>query len=471
MSEPTRTHQEIYDRLREVGREAFILEEMIRYGFWSKEGEIPNDPADEIRRKGQIREELRQLREQSRKIQNEKALRKQLLKERLEASRQKQAENKAKREQARQDRANAWQERKQREIIYLGAGVSQGLNQTDSNLERLQSYNLPNFSDIESLAAAMGITVGELRFLAFDRKIAQQSHYIRFKIPKKTGGDRIISAPMPRLKQAQFWILRNILDLIEPHSQAHGFRRDRSILTNAQPHVGADVIINRDLKDFFPTISYQRVKGLFRSFGYSEAIATIFALLCTEADTETVELDGQTYYIAQGARHLPQGSPASPAISNLICRRLDRRLEQIASDLGFVYTRYADDLTFSASGDKLKGICNILRRSQSIVTHEGFTIHPDKTRILRRKTTQLEVTGIVVNEFPNIDRQTLKRFRATLHHIEQDGLKGKQWGNSPNLLLSIQGFANFVTMVNPQKGAAFQEQIKRIKAKWLNSSN
>ena len=101
---------------------------------------------------------------------------------------------------------------------------------------------------------------------------------------------------------------------------------------------------------------------------------------------------------------------------------------------------------------------------KNIVEHEGFHVHPDKTRVLRNSRQQ-EVTGIVVNEKLNVDRKTLKRFRATLHHIEQDGLSGKKWGHSSDLMGAIEGFANYVYMVNPDKGSQFLDQIKRIKQK------
>ncbi|MGB3693129.1 MAG: reverse transcriptase family protein [Spirulinaceae cyanobacterium] len=466
MTEQPRNRQELYDLVRARGKQEFILEEMTRLGFWPEEGEIPQDPADEIRRTGEIRRELELLRQESSRLHNEKALRKEALKQRLAESRRKQAETKARRERERQERAEAWQQRQEQDIVYLGEGVSGGLNHTNCDEERLQSRDLPLLGTAQEIAQAMEISIGQLRFLAFNRKTATISHYIRFKIPKKTGGERLISAPLPKLKQAQHWLLSNILAKIAINDAAHGFRRDRSIVTNAQPHVGADIVINFDLKDFFPSISYKRVKGLFRSFGYSEAAATIFALLSTEAALETVQLDNQTYYVALGERHLPQGSPASPAISNLLCRRLDKRLTTAAAELGFTYTRYADDLTFSASGDHLRYVCNLLRRTESIVSHEGFTINPEKTRILRRKSSQLEVTGVVVNEFLNLDRKTLKRFRATLYQIEKDGLTGKTWGNSNDLLAAIQGFSNFVDMVNSVKGSQFQAQVKRIKEKW-----
>jgi retron-type reverse transcriptase len=225
------------------------------------------------------------------------------------------------------------------------------------------------------------------------------------------------------------------------------------------------MVVNFDLQDFFPSISYKRVKGLFRSFGYSEAAATILGLLCTEPDVETVELDGQRYYVAQSDRHLPQGAPTSPMISNLLFRRCDRRLAGLADALGFTYTRYADDLTFSGSGDCVRQVCNLLKRTEAIIRHEGFALHPDKTRVLRNSQQQ-EVTGIVVNRKPNVDRETLKRFRALLFQIEKDGLEGKHWKHTSNLLTSIHGFASFVAMVNPEKGAQFLEQVKRIRAKY-----
>lgn len=467
MSDQPRTRQELYERIRTMGREAFILEEMIRYGFWPAEGTLPEDPADEIRREREIRQELERLRQESRLLYNEKELRKQALKQRLAESRRKQQETKERHERERLERQQAWQQRQQQDIVYLGEEVSGGLGKTEGNLERLQSYGLPVYQTAAAISAAMGISIGQLRFLAFNRKTSKVCHYVRFTIPKKTGGERLISAPMPRLKQAQSWIYRNILEKVELHEAAHGFRRDRSILTNAQPHLEADVIINFDLKDFFPSISYKRVKGLFHSFGYSEAAATIFALICTEANLVTVELDGVNYYVATTERFLPQGSPASPAISNLLCRRLDRRLSQVAQDLGFTYTRYADDLTFSASEPYLKGICNILRRTESIVVHEGFTINPEKTRILRKKSSQLDVTGIVVNgDRPSLDRKTLKRFRATLHQIEQAGPTGQHWGKSHNVMSAIAGYANYVATVLPEKGAKFQAQVQRIQQKW-----
>lgn len=464
-TERPKTREELYERIRQTSKTEFILDDMIRLGFWPERGVMPQDPAEEVHRRGELKRELQQLREENRHLYNEQALLKEVRKRRLAESRRKRQETKERRERARAERAAAWSARQEREIVFLGAAVSGGLNYTECDAARLQTYGLPPLSDAAGIADALGIKVNELRFLSFDRKTSNVSHYVRFQVPKKSGGVRLISAPMPRLKAVQHWILQNILEKVATHDSAHGFRAGRSIVTNAHPHVGAETIVNLDLKDFFPTITYKRVKGLYRSFGYSEAAATILGLLCTEPTTEEVELDGRKYFVATSARHLPQGAPTSPAITNALCRRLDRRLLKMADELGFTYTRYADDLTFSASGESLRNLSGLLARVKAIVAHEGFTVHPEKTRVLRRSRQQ-EVTGIVVNSKANVSRQELRRFRATLYQIEKDGPSGKSWGHSQDVIASIQGFANFVYMVNPEKGAELQQRVRSIIEKY-----
>ncbi|BBD58103.1 RNA-directed DNA polymerase [Nostoc sp. HK-01] len=338
-------------------------------------------------------------------------------------------------------------------------------NHNQNNIEQLKKYNLDVYNNAEQIAASIEISIARLHFLAFNSQTSHISHYIHFKTAKKIAGTRIISAPLPDLKRAQYWILHNILQKIAIHNAAHGFCGDRSIITNATPHIGAEVIINIDLQDFFSAITYPRVKGLFQSFGYSSYVATIFGLLCTAPVVEERNVDGEINFVELKQRHLPQGSPASPAITNIICRSLDERLSAIATQFGFTYTRYVDDLTFSASGEQIKHTSSFIKQAQSIISDEGFAINPDKTRILRNSQQQ-KVTGIIVNQKINISRKKLKSFRATLHQIENEGLEGKYWGKSSNLVASITGFANFVAMVNPEKGAEFQQQIQRIQKKY-----
>lgn len=463
--EQAKTRQELYEQIREQGgKDIFVLEEMIRLGFWKGSSGLPNDPSDEIRRSAELQAELNKLRQQNRDLHNEEKLIKELRKKRLAESRQKQKETKERRERERVERAENWKLKKEKEIVFLGENVSGGLNNLESNFERLKQNNLPVFNTIEDLSKAMNLSVGKIRFLAFDRKTSETDHYIHFKLAKKTGGFRKISAPKPELKAAQIWILENILNKVETHEAAHGFLTGKNIVSNAQIHVGAKTIINFDLENFFPSITYKRVKGVFASLGFSEAVATVFALICTAPETEEIEIDDKTYFVGLGERHLPQGSPASPAISNIIARRLDKSLTKIAETLNFKYTRYADDLTFSTENADAE-ISKLMSQIRFVSDKQGFKINENKTRVLRSGRQQ-EVTGIVVNDKISIDRKTLRKFRAVLHQAENKGLENLRWGNSPDVVASLKGYANFVFMVDKEKGYAFQQQVRRIIEKY-----
>ncbi len=458
--------QELYDRIRGSSKDEVIREEMIRLGFWPRSGEVPGDPADEIQRRSEIERQLRALYTEQSRLTNLEVLKKELLKRRLEESRRKQKETKERRERERTARAEAWKIEKSRDIVFLGAGVSGGLNEREPREERLVSSGLPVLRAAEDVARALGVTINELRFLAYARSTSTVSHYRRFLLPKKTGGTRLISAPMPRLKRAQTWILENVLEKVPAHEAAHGFLPDRSIVTNARPHVGAAVVLNLDLEDFFPTVSQRRIKGLFRALGYGEAVATIFSLLTSEPEVDEVVLDGRTYFVQSGARKLPQGAPTSPAITNVLARRLDRRLAAGAAKIGFTYTRYADDLTFSArSQDEASGkgpdVGSMLRLARFVIEQEGFVVHPRKTRVLRSGSRQ-EVTGVTVNEQLGIERQTLRRFRAFLFQLDKDGPEGKRWGPSSDVFASALGFAQYVTMVDPERGRPLVVRVREI---------
>ncbi|WP_261401968.1 reverse transcriptase family protein [Chenggangzhangella methanolivorans] len=372
-------------------------------------------------------------------------------KRRKKAAMERRKETRKKNAQGRYDRALAWSERRRSELVYLGEGVSGGLQAEDA--PATPKAGLPDIASPKALADAIGVPLAELRFLAFDRKLTAISHYQRFSIAKKTGGLRQISAPMPRLKRAQYWILDNVLAKAAIHEAAHGFVPGRSIVTNAQAHVGRDVVVNLDLKDFFPTLTFRRVKGKFRGLGYSEPVATVLALLTTEPDVDEVEIDGERLFASKGSRLLPQGAPTSPMLTNLVCVRLDKRLAGLAKSMGFSYTRYADDMTFSASGEAAAKVGALLKFVGEIVAAEGFTVHPDKTRVMRRGTRQ-EVTGLTVNDRVGVPRDVLRNFRALLHQIEKTGPNGKRWGKARDVMDAATGFACFVRMVTPETGEA-----------------
>lgn len=443
------TRQQLYDRIRESSKDEVILEEMIRLGFWrSGEGQ-PTLPADLIKRRGDIQREIAELHKHQALWRDPETALKEMHKRRKKEAMARRKETKLRNAKTRHERALAWHERRKTEILYLGEGVSAGLR-PDAATKPLKS-GLPELANPKALADAIGIPLAELRFLAYDRALSRTSHYQRFTIAKKSGGERLISAPMPRLKRAQYWVLDNLVGKVPVHEAAQGFVPGRSILTNAERHVGRDVVVNLDLKDFFPTLTFRRIKGKFRGLGYPEAVATVLALLCTEPDTDEIELDGERLFVSRGPRRLPQGAPTSPMLTNLVCSRLDARLSALAGSLGFTYTRYADDMTFSASGEGAGKVAILLKMIGEIVANEGFTIHPDKTRVMRRGRRQ-EVTGLTVNERVAVPRDTLRRFRALLHGIAKTGPEGKRWGVARDVFDGALGFAYFVRMVTPALG-------------------
>ncbi len=458
-----RSREQLQQLIKDKGREGFILEEMQRFGFWPKDADQPTVQEDIIARENELRKELRKLSAQQTAQKNIKTQLREMRKQRMKEARQRRQETKDRREADRQAKATAWQEKQANDITYLGEGVSYGLRDNTAKPEKLAKKGLPNFKDMADLASRMDLTVGKLRWLTFNRVVSESSHYRRFKLPKKTGGFREISAPLPLLKDAQRWVLENILYLPEVTEQAHGFVPGRSILTNALPHVGHTLVVNMDLQNFFPTVTYRRVKGFFRELGYSEKIATVLGLLCTEPETDQITADGKTYYVHTGKRALPQGAASSPQLTNLICRRLDARLSGVAKKFGLTYTRYADDLTFSGDDAQHGSIVGkLLWQVKQIIKDEGFIVHPDKTQIMH-KGARREVTGIIVNEKASLPRKKLRQFRAVIHQIEQNGPEGKTWGDGPNLFPSLHGYAAYINMVRPDLG---KDYLSRVEALW-----
>lgn len=460
------TRQEIYDRIKDSTKDAVILEEMKKFGFWQEQHGPAALPEELIKREAELVKELNELLEKQRKYQNRELALKEMRAARLQKSREKIAENKKLRIERAEKKAQQWKESKTKDIIYLGENVSKGLNNDkDGNVEKLKQKNLPLINSVEDLAKLMEASVQTLRFLSYNRDVSNVNHYKQFQIPKKTGGFRKISAPMPKLKAAQHWILGSILNKLPIHINAHGFAEKKSIVTNAKPHLNKQVMINIDLKNFFPSVHYPRVKGMFRSLGYNEKIATILALISTESEMDEIEMDGKTYFVKSGDRKLPQGAPTSPAITNYLCRRLDARFTGLAKKYGFEYTRYADDLTFSAAEYDEATLKKFIGFVKKTIKSENFTIHPDKFKILR-KGAKKEVTGVVVNEKLSVERKKIKKFKALLYQIEKTGIEGKHWNGSANLLASIKGYANFIHQVDPVKGKIYIDRVNKILAKY-----
>jgi len=383
----------------------------------------------------------------------------------LEVERREKAAKKLRKRQEAIERkaahAQAVARRRAEDIIYLGRGVSTKLNDRRPHVEELQKNRIPLLASPQDVARALELTISELRWLSYHAEATEKTHYVYFEIPKRSGGTRLLAAPHAWLGTVQRWILMNIVSPIEVTQHAHGFVRGRSTVTNATPHLSKALVVNLDLANFFPSITFPRVRGLFESVGYSPAAATILALLCTESPRTEVMLDGKKYWVAVGERALPQGACTSPALSNLISRKLDRRLAGAASKLGWSYTRYADDLTFSAGPSQKKDMPLLLARIRHIVQEEGFSINEKKGRIQRAAGRQ-EVTGIVVNDKPGVSREEVRRLRAILHRAKTSGLAAQNRDNRPNFEAWLRGKIAYVMMVDRAKGLALRETLDAL---------
>jgi len=373
---------------------------------------------------------------------------------------------KAEADERRKLSRQAWAAHKATHIVHLGEGIfwadGRGPDKWDlPNAEARAAENeLPPLNSAGQLAEALGLTVPELRWLTYHRDVASTIHYVRFTIPKRDGSERAIWAPMPKLKEAQRWILRNIVEKLLVHGSVHGFLAGRSTLTNAAAHNDPDLVVKVDIKDFFPTVTLPRVKGVFRKAGYREEVATLLALLCTESPREVVVHDGKTYYVALGPRCLPQGAPTSPALTNTLGLQLDRRLAGLARKLNWRYTRYADDLTFSlpAGHNGPPRVGTLLGSIRRIVEEEGFKIHPQKTAVARSGGQQ-RITGLVVNGDgpPRVPRDFKRRLRAAIHNR----LQGKS-GPAGESLSNLLGWAAYVHMTDPVAGAKYLAELARL---------
>ncbi len=358
-------------------------------------------------------------------------------------------------------RQEAVASRKANDIRFVGKGVSALLNDRESDANKLTATGLPVLSTPADLASALGLTVSKLRWLCFHTEAATRIHYVQFEVSKKSGGTRTLSAPHRTIAAAQQWALANILDKLPVEGAAHGFVRSRSTLTNARPHAGKAVVVNVDLEGFFPSIGFPRVRHFYRRLGYSGAVATLLALLGTECPRKKVVYDGTTYFVATGQRGLPQGACTSPALSNQIARRLDRRLSALSAKLGLEYTRYADDLTFSGGTDFRGKVGYLLARVRHIAQDEGFAVHPKKTRV-RRPNARQTVTGLVVNHSPGVPREVIRRLRAILHRAKAEGLAAQNRGGEPNFRAWVEGMIAYVAMSRPAVGEKLRLALSKV---------
>lgn len=314
----------------------------------------------------------------------------------------------------------------------------------------LHQRNLPVIFDFVHLAMYFKCSSEVLKGVVAN----VERHYDEYKIRKKAGGYRPIEAPDYMLKDIQRWIYLNILCKDTSIKDCvHGFipksmNKDkvRGVLTNAAPHAGHDWLINIDLRNFFHTVKLDKVKDYFSSLGYEDEVVKTLTALCTYKS------------------RLPQGAPTSPMLSNIIASTMDVMMLKYCNKRGIVYTRYADDLTFSANSDvEVPPVEDIYK----IVYLNGFKVNRMKTKV-RYKGCRQEVTGLTVTNGVHVSQRFKKEILRELHFYKKFGIyehykhlnttKGlyKEW---------LRGKIMFVRQIDPACGNKMLEQFNELN--WL----
>lgn len=287
--------------------------------------------------------------------------------------------------------------------------------------------------DAERMLGRVGLSFDHLQVLT--DLLEEGSGYVRYSVPKRDGGTRIISAPtsecgtvLKGLRLAIEWT-----GVYSPPVSVHGFVAGRGIVSNASQHLGQAVVLNADLADFFPSIeSGAIVEGLV-GHGLSEEHA--------------IKIVGAT--TINGS--LPAGFSTSPLLSNIVFRDTDLDLEEFAAKHGVTYTRYADDLTFSGTftDDLLHGLVHVLAA-------RGWILNDSKTRFMRRGRAQY-VTGLYVGDpaRPHVPRRMKRRLRQRLHYLSEHGFADVAGRNRNEAMTwdAASGWVSYLRQVEPEAAA------------------
>lgn len=306
--------------------------------------------------------------------------------------------------------------------------------------------------------------------------------YRQFKIKKKSGGFRQITAPRNKSYKLMLLCLNEMFKSIySPSDHAMGFTERRSVVSNASIHIGQNYIFNIDLKDFFPSIYRVRVRARLQvePFKFNERIAILIAGLCS-MKVASDHTDGSNYVI-------PQGAPTSPIITNMICDKLDRRLAGLARRFGLKYSRYADDITFSSMHYVYSENGEFRKELTRIITQQGFTINKTKTRLQKRGSRQ-EVTGVIVSDKLNVTQKYVRELRNILYIWDRYGYaaayarflpkykseKGHVKKGNPELLNVISGKLLYLKMIKGKDDSVYSSlynKFQRLADQVLDSNN
>jgi len=291
----------------------------------------------------------------------------------------------------------------------------------------------------------LGYTVEDLAQIIMDKK----KHYLSYPIAKANGKKRWIDAPQEELKGIQTSILYKFLYRFRPHGAAVGFRKNYGVDTGAKKHLGNRVVLCMDLSNFFHSINFntvireltylgKKLEKRDKDFAFSTNAAVIMAELVTYK------------------HRVPQGSPSSPALANLISMKLDIALQTFSKKRSLIYTRYADDLTFSHADITYEFTVEDISEIIGIIKKEGFKLNYKKTRIMRPHK-RMSVTGIVINDKLGVPKWKWRNLRAQLHNLSKSSkplsLKDQQ---------ILRGQVEWIKSLNPTRGTQLLTALGKL---------
>lgn len=279
----------------------------------------------------------------------------------------------------------------------------------------------------------------------------QKGYYRHYEIPKKNGGIRSIEEPFPSLKEIQTWILENILtpaSILYVSPVAKAFMPGKNLKDNARFHKNKRTVVSLDLHNFFGSIRFGSVYGIFKGLGYNESVAVMLTKLC----------------MLKGS--LPQGAPTSPMLSNLMFSELDGKIFRYCKERKIMYTRYADDMTFSSDS---MDVAHLIAYVNMLVKTKHLKLNEEKTKVMGRGSSQ-NVTGVVVNDGMQVSKKYRDRVRQEIYYSIKFGFQGHmsrvelpKWIKTPiQYKHHLLGKINFILMVNP-KDAEFLKYAQWIK--------
>lgn len=358
--------------------------------------------------------------------------------------------------------------------------IAQQASQLKTKKDLLNILNLIKKAEIEDLCLDSSVfhpfTEKQLNFYCNPNHTFHR--YRQFKIKKKSGGFRKITAPRTQSYMMMLSAINELLrSVYTPSEYAMGFTDGRSVVTNANVHVGMEYVYNIDLKDFFPSIHQARVWKRLQvpPFKFTQSIANLLAGICCMKESREDEKGNKTNVYV-----LPQGAPTSPVITNMICDKLDYYLSRLAKRFNMNYTRYADDITFSSMRFVYSKNGKFIQELHRIIKEQGFTINESKTRLQRRGTRQ-EVTGIIVSDKLNVTQKYVRDIRNLLYMWDRYGYnvayskffqkykeeKGYVKKGNPDLINVIDGKLMYLKMVKGEDDSVYT----RLHTKFIKLAN